>query len=1367
MYLRVLGTAVAVLLAASSATAREKWADPSLKVPSGLVLWLDAGRQQSAWSAHGKTLAPGARLDVWYDGSGSGLHLRQPVQAAQPRHVPAGEAAVVRFDGTDDWMGLAGLNRRLNELSAFVVAAPRSNVGGFRAFLAAWETGKNDYTTGLTLDMTGAGSARFDRVNVEGKGFGGAVNLLKTGYPFGEFHTLEVHAQSGAKRVELLLNGTAAGSRPWQPVPLALDDVSVGARCYSNTAEPPFVSGFLDGDIAEVLLFDRALGPEEARAVRDYLRKKYTGLSRLVAADRGVPLRPVANPPAVQMFVPGFTVRPIPVDLPNINNVRYRADGKLVALAYDGTIYLLSDTNGDGLEDRVERFWNNNGRLRSPIGMAVTPPGYRHGNGLFVASMGKLSLVVDTDGDDRADREIVVAEGWKPLEHGVDALGVVLDRDGNIYFGLGTADYTNAYQIDKSGKAHYDLKSERGTILKVSPDFRKREIVATGIRFPVGLAFNRHGDLFATDQEGATWLANGNPFDELLHIVPGRHYGFPPRHPRHLPGVIDEPSVFDYGPQHQSTCGLAFNEPVHGGPTFGPARWSGDALVTGESRGKLFRTKLARTPHGYVAKNELLACLTMLTVDGCISPKGDLVVATHSGPPDWGTGPAGRGQLWKLFFTDPTQPQPVAAWAAGPHEVRVAFDRPLDPAQLQGLTKSIRIEYGKNVRAGDRFESLRPGYAVVPVQLAAPRRELAVRSVQMSADRRTLVLATAAQPDAVSHAVTLPGMGRPEKPAAGAVAQHPVIDLGYDLCGATATWEAKQGGSAWSGWLPHLDLDVARAFTAGSAEHDALWPLLRRPGRLTLRTQLDLGQMLRPAVQPGSTLDHTWPPEQVTLTFDSATPLAVRSPAGKEIPASPPPGRHTFQARFAPKEGELIPLEVVLSTESDRPLSLHLSFTTNEDDRPRPLPLRRFLLPWAQRKPQAPAATVERRIPELAGGSWPRGRAIFFSDEAQCARCHTVRGQGGRIGPDLSNLIHRDYDSVLRDIRLPSLALNPDHLTYLVELTDGRVLTGAVRSDGSDRVVIGDTNGKEVAVPRARIEAMAPSATSVMPEGLDRTLGAEKLRDLLTFLLIEPLSAAPLERDGAPPPRTRAEVDAVLKDRDKVSATKRRLYIVLAGGPKDHGPGEHDYPLFQRRWLNLLSLADDVFVAPAPGWPAAEQWAKADLVVFYSANPDWSAEKARELDAYLARGGGIVLIHYAVNGQRAVPALAERIGLAWQGGASRFRHGPLDLTLDDKHPITRGLGKLHLVDESYWQLAGDPKRITLLASGTEEGAARPLVWLREHGKGRVFVSIPGHYTWTFDDPLFRLLLLRGMAWAAGEPVERLTDLATIGARMSE
>jgi putative heme-binding domain-containing protein len=704
----------------------------------------------------------------------------------------------------------------------------------------------------------------------------------------------------------------------------------------------------------------------------------------------------------------------------------------------------------------------------------------------------------------------------------------------------------------------------------------------------------------------------------------------------------------------------------------------------------------------------------------------------------------------------------VLAWPSGPREVRVAFDRPVDPGQLRNLAGRTRIEYGRYVRAGDRFESLRPGYATVQQQLATPRYDLPVLSAAVTADRRTLVLTTAPQRDAVHLALTLPGLGRPEKPTAGELPQHPAIDLDYDLSGVAAHWQADTGGDTWSGWLPHLDLAAARTLTQGSAEHETLWPLLDRPGRLTLRTALDLWQILRPAVQPGSTLDYRLPPERVTVTFRSPWPCEVKAPSATVEGAS----GDSFRVIVDPREGEPVPVEVVLTTGRGPPL-LDVSCNTREDPRPRPLPLHRLLLPWAEMRPQTAAAAVAL-VPELQGGSWARGRQVFFSDQGQCARCHQVRGQGGRIGPDLSNLVHRDYDSVLRDIREPSATINPDYLASLVELKDGRIFTGVVRSDGPNRLVIGETSGKETALRKEQVEAIQPSSKSAMPEGLDRALGSEKMRDLLTFLLAPPLEPAPLERDGAPPPRTRAEVEAVLRGSQPPATPLRPLTIVLAAGPKDHGPGEHDYPLWQRRWVKLLDQAEKVTVSEAAGWPTPRQFQQADLIVFYSSNPGWTAERGKDLDAFLERGGGLVDIHYAVEGRKDVEALAQRIGLAWKGGVSRFRHGPLELSFPDaKHPITRGFDKLRLVDESYWELAGDPKRVHLLATGVEEKAARPLLWAREQGKGRVFVSIPGHYTWTFDDPLFRILLLRGMAWAAGESVDRFNDLATQGARLAE
>jgi hypothetical protein len=464
----------------------------------------------------------------------------------------------------------------------------------------------------------------------------------------------------------------------------------------------------------------------------------------------------------------------------------------------------------------------------------------------------------------------------------VDGLGVAYDRwDGSVYFGRGISNFADPYLKDKEGKAHYKLTDEAGAILRVSPDFKAREVVATGIRFPVGLHFNRRGDLFATDQEGATWVASGNPLDELLHIQKGRHSGFPSRHPSHLPDVIDEPSKFDYGPQHQSTCGFAFNEPVKdGGPVFGPKGWAGDTVITGESRGKLYRTRLVRSAARYVARTQLLACLAMLTIDCCVAPDGSLVVACHSGGPDWGSGPTGKGKLFKITFSDPGNPQPVFAWPAGPREVRVEFDRPVDPRLLRDALRQTRLTAGRYVRAGDRFESFWPGYAVVQVQKASPRLDVPVRSAQLTADRRTLVLATDAHPAAVHNALTLPGMGRPpaDRMPKGALRQLPEIDLDFDLTGCEATWAPADGGPAWAGWLPHPDLEVARALTAGSAPHDALWAAMAKPGELTLRTRLDLVDMLRPAVQPGSRLDYEYPPEDVTVTFESLAPLELAAP---------------------------------------------------------------------------------------------------------------------------------------------------------------------------------------------------------------------------------------------------------------------------------------------------------------------------------------------------------------------------------------------------------------------------------------------------------------------------------------------------------
>jgi putative heme-binding domain-containing protein len=842
------------------------------------------------------------------------------------------------------------------------------------------------------------------------------------------------------------------------------------------------------------------------------------------------PLVIASNPPPVQMMIPGFTVRELPLQLHNINSFAYAPDGRLFALCYDGNVLQLKDTDGDGLEDTVSYFFkNDHNEIPASIGMAWGQPG-----GLYIASQGRIIFLRD-QGDGTSKLETVTG-GWvAPVGKAgssLDAVGITVDKSGNIYFGLGCDNWMGAYRVNKdTGQSEYNLHSERGTIEKISPDWKKREVIATGLRFTVSLAINANGDLFCTDQEGATWLPNGNPFDELLQIQPGRHYGFPPRHPKYLPEVIDEPSVFDYAPQHQSTCGLHFDEPVAGsGKIFGPAWWRGDAIVSGESRGKIWRTELVKTATGYVAQNNLIARLTMLTVDAIPTPQGDLLVSCHSGAPDWGTGPQGTGKLYKISYTGADQPQPALIYAASPTETRLIFDRPINPAHFKNLTREASVIEGRYVTAGDRFESVHPSYQVVADQMKIPRYAVPILSAGITPDNRTIILQTLPRTSAVTYAVKIPNGTEAERPGNSErheFPQYTAIDLQYNLTGVEARWQGtgkKYANSNWSGWLPHLDLAVAKSFTAASAEHQRLFALLEKPGVLTLRAKLDLWSMLHPVVQVGAKLDYEYPPEIVTVILKSRARLNVMAEAITNRfvteslhatsytiihlhPQTRQISKHEFRITLNLRVGVgtqpmplLLPLEITLPTGSGKP-DLEISWFTDEDPRPRAFPLRRILLPWAKPESAEAIAIGPRVIPEIAGGDWERGKSVFFGEQAGCFKCHQVDGVGGKIGPDLSNLVYRDYASVYRDITQPSAAINPDHIAYNVELKNGDVVTGVIMSDSPTNLVLGQVTGQNVTLDKQQIASMKASGVSLMPEGLFKTITAQQQKDLLTFLL--------------------------------------------------------------------------------------------------------------------------------------------------------------------------------------------------------------------------------------------------------------------------
>jgi putative heme-binding domain-containing protein len=832
--------------------------------------------------------------------------------------------------------------------------------------------------------------------------------------------------------------------------------------------------------------------------------------------------------------------------------------------------------------------------------------------------------------------------------------------------------------------------------------------------------------------------------------------------------------------------GLCFNESGFGfsrthsdaakaAATFGPSWWRGDALVSAMSRGKIYRTKLIKTDVGYVARNETFAQLQRIIIDQAVTPRGSLTVALHSGEPDWGTGPTGTGELWqiqsgfgfsrsspdaaKAAATLP--PQPVVSYSASPSELHVIFDQPLTAAALAAMQGKVSITQGRYVQAGDRFETMRPGYQVVKNQLSAPRYPVAVKGLSLGRDTRTLIIQTADRTAAVNYGISIAAdvfATGTEGPYAG----H--LDLMTDLTGLEMTM-----GDGSTHWLPHPDFAVARAVHPQSA----IWSKSRDQGPISIKGQLDLGLMLYPAVQEGSKLDWQYPDENVSLVLDAARPFKLT--LGKEnVTSIPQANRHIAQHTVMTKAGTWLPFAVAFDAASGDP-DLKTSWFTDRSATPRPLPLRRSLLPYAQAEEVAPMPRNED-LPQLANANWNNGQTLF---KGLCSLCHTMRGEGGKVGPDLTNLIYRDYDSVLRDIREPSAAINPEHVGYSIKKKDGSELAAVWIAENATSVTFAQLSGQLIDIPRSDIAEQKQLPISLMPAGLDQALTATQLRDLMSYLLIPPFEPAPLMIPGAPAPRKMAEVKSILGDKltAPVDANAKPLCIVLCASEKDAGhnkPGYHDYPLWRSRWTRLLGMAPGIHVEQANDWPTAEQWRTADVIAINSHNPAWSSpadasalqQRTVELDAYLARGGGFVSIHWAVNAGANAGTLAQRLGLAW-GKGSKYRHGASDWVLDKKHPLAAGFELFQIPDESYWSLTGDlaAAKANILATSVEENAPTPQMWTREVGPGRVFVSIPGHYTWTFDDPLYRILILRGMMWTAQQPIDRLAPLSVIGARV--
>ena len=139
----------------------------------------------------------------------------------------------------------------------------------------------------------------------------------------------------------------------------------------------------------------------------------------------------------------------------------------------------------------------------------------------------------------------------------------------------------------------------------------------------------------------------------------------------------------------------------------------------------------------------------------------------------------------------------------------------------------------------------------------------------------------------------------------------------------------------------------------------------------------------------------------------------------------------------------------------------------------------------------------------LRGRSPEIGKRIFA--EASCAGCHKAQGEGGVIGPDLTDVFTRwkgDRVGVLREILDPSHKVDAKYAMQRVLTVDGHTITGVLIAEDDDNVtLLSNPEAKEpTVISQDDIEAMVPSSVSMMPKALMDQYTKDELFELMAYL---------------------------------------------------------------------------------------------------------------------------------------------------------------------------------------------------------------------------------------------------------------------------
>ena len=155
--------------------------------------------------------------------------------------------------------------------------------------------------------------------------------------------------------------------------------------------------------------------------------------------------------------------------------------------------------------------------------------------------------------------------------------------------------------------------------------------------------------------------------------------------------------------------------------------------------------------------------------------------------------------------------------------------------------------------------------------------------------------------------------------------------------------------------------------------------------------------------------------------------------------------------------------------------------------------------------------SVEKKSSSLPAGDAARGDKLFHG-AAGCSTCHMVKGKGGRLGPDLTNIATaRSIDALVESVRYPSKRLATglientkefpqEYETASVVTEDGKQYTGVALNEDNFSVQMMDTQQQIHLFDKEKLKSFRKTRESLMPAYDEKTLSQQDLNDLLAYL---------------------------------------------------------------------------------------------------------------------------------------------------------------------------------------------------------------------------------------------------------------------------